>query len=138
MIEHMVAYLKYGIYFCRSNEDSFLRGVVSEELYDDANKRRIVSLMICFISWLYEMIGVVFTVLTPTLNDLGLCYLYFPDAISIFLIIPFNHIMNDEDTKAVIADQGWIQGIRHMLNIRNQVEPVGVVPIHQARAANQR
>ena len=49
--------------------------------------------------------------------------------------------MNDEDTKDIIADQGWIQGIRYMLNIRNQVEPVGEgieLVERQARAANQR
>ena len=92
-------------------------------------------------SWLYELIGIVFVLLTPTLNDLGIYYLYFPDAILMFVILPFNHIMNDEDTKAIIAERGWIQGIRHMLNIRNQVDlaAVGIELVQpQARAENQR
>jgi len=92
-------------------------------------------------SWLYEFIGVVLFMLIPKLNDLGLYYLYFPDAIVMFVIIPLIHIINDEDTKAIIAEQGWIQGIRYMLNIRNQVEPVGEgieLVERQARTANQR
>ena len=135
---YMFKCLKCGIYFCRSNEDSFLRGIVSEESYNNGNKRRILSLKICFMGGLYELIGVASAALTPTLNDLGLRYLYFPDAIVMFLVIPFIHIMNDEDTKSIIADEGWIQGIRYMFNIRNQVEPIAVVRISQPRAANHR
>jgi hypothetical protein len=131
----MFVYLKCVIYFFRSNEDSFLRGVVSEGSYNNGNKRRLVSLKICFMSWMYEFIGVVFTLFAPPLKDLGFYYLYFPDAILMFVIIPSIHIMNDEDTK---AEEGWIQGIRYMLKIRNQVEPLAVVPVVQAEAANQK
>ena len=137
MIKDMFVYLKCVIYFSRSNEDSFVRGIVSEATFDNGNKRRVVSLKICSMTCVYELIGVVFSVLTPYLNDLGVYHLYFPDAILIFVIIPFIHIMNDEDTRAIIAVEGWIQGIRYMLNIRNQVEPVPPVPIPQARALNQ-
>ena len=70
-----------NIYYCRSNEDSFSRGVLSEDQYEMGNKRRLVSLKICFLTWMYEMIGVAFTILTPYLNSLGVPYLYYPDAI---------------------------------------------------------
>ena len=137
MIEHMFVCLKLFIFFCRSNEDSFTRGVVSEASYNYGNKRRIVSLKICFMSWIYELIGTGFTALVFTFRSLGFYHLWlFPDAIVIFVIIPFIHIMNDEDTKAIIAEEGWVQGIRYMLNIRNQVEPVAVVLVVQAEPAS--
>ena len=72
---------------------------------------------ICFMGWLYEFIGVVVTFVTPYLRNYGLYYLYFPDVILMFLVIPFVHLMNDEDTKTVITEEGWIQGLKHMLGI---------------------
>ena len=117
-----------NIYYCRSNEDSFSRGVLSEAQYEMGNKRRLVSLKICFMTWLYEMIGVAFTILTPYLNSLGVPYLSYPDAILLFVVIPFLHIMNDEDTKTVITNEGWIEGIKHMLGIRSKVTPVQQLP----------
>ena len=68
-------------------------------------------------SWLYEFIGVVVTLVTPYLRDYGLSYLYFPDVILMFVFIPCVHLMNDEDTKTVITEEGWIQGLKHMLGI---------------------
>ena len=79
-------------------------------------------------TWMYEMIGVAFTIITPYLNSLGVPYLYYPDAILVFVVIPFLHIMNDEDTKTVITNEGWIEGIKYILGIRIKVTPVHQIP----------
>ena len=68
-------------------------------------------------SWLYEYIGVLMALISPFLRALGLRYLYFPDAILMFVVIPFVHLMNDEDVKTVITEEGWIQGIKTMIGI---------------------
>ena len=107
----------------RSTENSFLLGAIEEESYRNRNKRRLVSLEICLMSWFYEMAGVILTVLTPTLISYGLRYVHYPDAILMFVAIPFIHLMNDENTKTVITQDGWIQGLRLMLGSRNQIAP---------------
>ena len=33
------------------------------------------------------------------------------------VIIPIVYLMNDEETKGIIAEEGWYQGIRHMMGI---------------------
>ena len=40
-----------------------------------------------------------------------------------FLGIPLIHLMNDEDTKGVIVERNWYQGLRHMAGFQNQVAP---------------
>ena len=65
-------------------------------------------------SWLYECIGVVIALSSLFLHAHGFHYLYFPDAILMFVVIPVVHLLNDEDTKTVVTEQGWIQGVKHM------------------------
>ena len=77
--------------------------------------------------WLYESLGVISAVLTPFLHNLGIHNLYYPDVILMFVVIPFIHLMNDDDTKAIIADRNWYQGVRHMLGIYTQVTQVSLV-----------
>ena len=56
-----------------------------------------------------------------------------------FLVIPFMHLTNDEDTKAILADEGWYQGLRNLLGIYNEVEPEAPQGILQAQQnPNQR
>ena len=43
--------------------------------------------------------------------------IHFPDVILIFVVIPFVHLLNGEDTKRIIFEQGWIQGIKYVLGI---------------------
>ena len=47
--------------------------------------------------------------------------MHLPDAIVMFVVIPFFHLMNDEDTKTIILNEGWYQAIRHMFGI--YIEP---------------
>ena len=111
------------IFYTRSNDESFARGATSKASHNRREKRRIVSLKICYMGWVYETLGIISTVLTPTLRNLGFHNLHFPDVILMFVVIPFLHLMNDEDTKTIITEQNWYQGLRHMLGIYNQVAP---------------
>ena len=74
-----------------------------------------ISLKICFMAWLYEFIAVVFTSLSPLLRDHGSQFLHYPDALVMFVIIPFIHLMNHEDIKTIIIEENWIQGMRYMM-----------------------
>ena len=71
----------------------------------------------CFMGWLLELSAMISAWLTPILHNYGVPNLHLTDAIIMFLVIPFCHIMNDEETKGVISEEGWYQGIRHMLGI---------------------
>ena len=85
-----------------------------------------ISLKICFVGWLLELVGTAMTLLTPTLRSLGLSNLYYPDAIIMFVLIPLIHILNDDKTKGKIAENGWFAGLRFILgitNLQNQVHP---------------
>jgi hypothetical protein len=109
----------------RSHDDSYSRGVLSEESYLTGKKRSLISLQMCFMGWLYELLSIGSAVITPFLHKHGIPNLHFIDAIVMFLVIPFLHLMNDEDTKGIILEQNWYQGIRHMLGIYNEKVPQG-------------
>ena len=104
----------------RTNDDSLARGVLTSDMHEYGNKRRMVSLKICFVSWLLEFSGVLMTLLTPTLRSLGVHYLYYFDAILMFLVIPFIHLMNDEDMKSCIIEHGWCKGILQLVGIKHE------------------
>ena len=113
----------FSIFFNRTNFESYSRGVLTEHQYEDGTKRRLTNLQICFMGWIYESTGNLFTIVTPFLHTLGLHGLHYPDAIMMFVLIPFAHLMNDEDTKTVITDENWYQGVRHMLGIYKDIGP---------------
>ena len=108
----------------RHADDSFVKGVLTEEGYEHGKARTMVSLKICFLSWLYELFGTVATLLSPDLHSLGVRYYYYLDAIIMFLVIPFCHLMNDDKTKGIIIERGWYQGVRYMAGFHNnQIAP---------------
>ena len=107
----------------RNADDSLLKGVLTEETYEYGNSRTMVSLKICFLSWLYELIGTIITAVSPKLISLGLRHIYFIDSLIMFLVIPFCHLMNDEETKGVIVERGWFQGLKQMAGFPNQIVP---------------
>ena len=109
----------------RNTDDSFLKGVLTEETYEYGNARAMVSLKICFLSWLYEFIGTIVTTVSPNLVvSFGLQHwVHFIDCIMVFLFIPFFHLLNDEETKGVIVERGWFQGLRQMAGFPNQIVP---------------
>ena len=112
-----------NLFFCRDANDSLLKGVLTQQNYEYGHSRTMVSLKLCFYSCLYELLGTVITVVTPTLYSLGIHHQYYVDAIMMFLVIPFLHLMNDEITKAVIVEQGWYQGVKYMAGYHDQAAP---------------
>ena len=58
---------------------------------------------------------------TPLLHQLGIPNLYLPDAILMSVVIPLANLMNDEETKGIISEEGWYQGVRYLLGV--YVEP---------------
>ena len=73
-------------------------------------------------SWLYEFLAIASAMFTPLLHEYGIPNLHMLDAIIMSIVIPFSHLMNDEDTKEVILEENWYQGIRYLLGIhRKQV-----------------
>ena len=110
-------------YLFRQHDESFARGILNEEFHNYNICRRTISFKICFVGWLLELAGVAMTALTPTLHRLGFSNLYYPDAIIMFVLIPFLHITNDDETKEKIAVDGWFAGLQHILgmpNLRNR------------------
>ena len=71
----------------------------------------------CFLGWGWELLGTIAFLIVPIQGYLGLTYLHCVDAMLTFVLIPVVYITNDEDTKAIIADQGWYMGLRHMIGI---------------------
>ena len=69
----------------------------------------------CAISWLIELVGGVLAVSLVTLHNLGFHNLHYPDCIIMSIVIPLGHLMNDEETKGIISEEGWYQGLRNML-----------------------
>ena len=90
--------------------------------YRSGNVRRMVSLQLCIIGWMYELIGTIMTVLTPVFHAIGIRNFSYVDALIMFVVIPFINLTNDETTKGIIAEQGWYQGVRKIFGIYNQVE----------------
>ena len=75
----------------------------------------------CFMGWIFELVGTTMTFLTPTLHNLGFHNLYYPDAIVMFLVIPFFHVINEEEIKGIIAEKGWQQGFMYMLRSQSNI-----------------
>ena len=71
-----------------------------------------MSFKICFIGWVYELIGTLFAIATPLIRQAGVHNAYFVDALMMFVGIPLIHLINDEDIKAVMAEEGWYQGLK--------------------------
>ena len=61
----------------------------------------------CFLGWAYELMATFSAVLTPVLKNFGVPNMHLPDAIAMSVVIPFVHLMNDEDTKTIILNEGW-------------------------------
>ena len=115
------------IMFLRSSTESYEKGVLSDENYEYGKKRSLISMKMCGISWLIELVFSscwVLVIALPALvsiaiNYARLTYIHYPDCICMSVIIPLAHLLNNEETKGVIAKAGWYQGLRYMLGIHN-------------------
>ena len=103
--------------------ESFNNGVYNENTYNSLEKRRATSIEVCFLGWLLEsfltiIIGIIILLQSIGLEDLYMYpHLEFFQTIVRFVVIPFVHVMNDEDTKTVMTEESWYQGIRHALGV---------------------
>ena len=75
----------------------------------------------CFLGWLYEFI-VLFCLIFSTIirDNYNIPNIYFPDAILSFMLVPFLHLMNDEETKLIIYEENWFEAIKYVFGIREK------------------
>ena len=67
---------------------------------------------------MYEFICNLFVVFSPVLKyKYGWPNTYFIDPVSMFVIIPFLQLMNDDETKEIIFDENWFQAVKFILGI---------------------
>ena len=96
-------------------------GAISETNFVRGERRSLISLQMCFMSWLYELLAVVFALMSSYLGaqiqEFNIPNFHFPDVIIMFIVIPFMHLLNDEEIKSIIFEQGWMQGIKCVLGI---------------------
>ena len=96
-------------------------GAISEDNFVRGERRSLISLQMCFMSWLYELLAIVSAIMSSFLGALvqefEIPNIHFPDVIIMFIVIPFIHLLNDEEIKGIIFEQGWIQGIKCVLGI---------------------
>ena len=82
-------------------------------------KRSLVSLQVCYTGWLLEYIAIASTAITVLLGlfDINIPNIHFLDAVITSIVIPFIHILNDEITKGIVLEHGWIKGISYALGM---------------------
>ena len=96
-------------------------GAISEDNFVRGERRSLISLQMCFMSWLYELLAIISALMSSYLGkhvqEFKVPNIHFPDVIIMFIVIPFIHLLNDEEIKGIIFEQGWIQGIKYVLGI---------------------
>jgi hypothetical protein len=70
--------------------------------------------------WLFELLSIGSALITPFLHKHRIPNVHFIGAIIMFLVIPFVHLLNDDDTKVIVFEENWYQGIRQMLGIYHE------------------
>ena len=105
--------------FFSDNLDSFSSGAVSEASFLRGEKRSLVSIQVCYTGWLLEYIAIASTAISILLGlfDINIPNIHFLDAVIMSIVIPFIHILNDEITKGIILEHGWIKGISYALGM---------------------
>ena len=67
--------------------------------------------------WMYEILSIVSALLAPIFHMFGIPNAHCIDPIGMFVAIPFCHLMNDEETKEIISEENWYEGLRYMIGI---------------------
>jgi hypothetical protein len=73
--------------------------------------------------WLYELLAIAAALLTPIRHNFGIPNIHWIDAIVMSVAIPLCHLMNHEETKGIISEENWYEGLRHMLGIYTEKPP---------------
>ena len=94
-------------------------GVYNDEQYHQSRKRSIISLQMCFLGFLIEIMDNIFIVVIESVlkYKYGFSNTYLCDVVLMFVMNPFLLFLNDDDTKEIIGQEGWIQGLKFMLEI---------------------
>ena len=75
----------------------------------------------CFWGWLYDFIALFSNVFSTVLRDnFNIPNIHIPDAMVSFVLIPFLHLMNDEETKLIIFLENWFEGIKYVFGLREK------------------
>ena len=78
----------------------------------------------CMISWIIELFGASLLVSLTFLRKFGFRKLHYSHCFIMNVVIPFTYLMNDENTKGIIAEENWLQGLKHMLGFYNEQKPI--------------
>ena len=70
---------------------------------------------------LQRCVGLLSMASITLLHTLGLHNIHYPDCIIMNVIIPIVYLMNDEETKGIIAEESWFQGIRYMMGMYTRI-----------------
>ena len=117
---------------------SYEIGVLSEAHYEYAEKRSIISLKMCILGWIYELISTTFVMIAPLLKfKYDLPNTYFVDPITLFVVVPFLYLFNDDEAKEIVYNESWYQGIKYVFGVyvapvqeKNVKNIVAVNPSH--------
>ena len=88
------------------------------------------SIGVCFLGWLLEVFLTVLVGLFMLLKHLGIekgyYYPYFDFFRAFFraTVIPFVHLMNEEETKTVMTEENWYKGIKYALGLYRKPDTV--------------
>jgi hypothetical protein len=119
------------------NYKSFLNGVATQQRYENDETRRLTSLNACVTGWLTEVLLVILLGITLLLKHYGFRNIFYPffgfvNITTRVIILPLIQIMNsDEETKNIIREENWYQGMKHTIGIYKKVTPAEIQPIHQ-------
>ena len=99
-------------------------GVYNDEQYHRSRKRSIISLQMCFLGLLLEILDNFFIVIIESIlkYKYGFSNTYLCDVVLLFVVTPFLLFLNDDETKEIIDQEGWLQGVKFMLGM-NKAQP---------------
>ena len=76
----------------------------------------------CLWGWIYDYFALFWNIFSTILRDnYNIPNIYMPDAILSFILIPFLHLMNDEETKLIIFSENWFEGMKYVLGMRGKI-----------------
>ena len=73
----------------------------------------------CFLGLLLEILDNIFIVIIESIlkYKYGFSNTYLCDVVLLFVVTPFLLFLNDDDTKEIIDQEGWLQGLKFMSGI---------------------
>ena len=94
----------YKHFLFRQDDEKYSLDVINMVSYNNRTKRRMISLKICFVGWMFETLHIVLAIMAPQLYELGMPGPQYLKVLMMFLAVPLLHLMNDDDIKSKIAE----------------------------------